>query len=246
MAGSFTPLPLAVDQGGYVHTAGGRVARRRAKDYQQQQPEGRKPKAERPRLTKAQIKEDIQQANQQEGSPGILVFAVLAVTAFIAFYYHILALQGMEQLTGGVSMLDHRLGGFDVAEVEQLSERMDDAAMGQYNFVHITAGRIFPIMMALSVIVVAVWTMRSKLAKWTAVIIGVGYAALEIWAAITRETALLDTTEANVALASSLTIVQWLVLTFLVIGIVVMLILKFIGRNSPGLETSLDPDREIP
>lgn len=222
------------------------MARRRAKDYEKNQPDKRKPKAERPRLTKAQVKEDLQRANQQEGSPGILVFAVLVVTAFIAFYYHILALQGMEQLTGGMSMLDHRLGGFDVADVERLAERMDDDAMGQYNWVHITAGRIFPIMMALSVIAVALWTVRSKLAKWCAVILGVVYAVLDIWGSVTRETALLEPIEANVSLASSLTIAQWMLLTLLVIGIAVMLILKFIGRNSPGLETSLDPDREIP
>ena len=220
--------------------------KRRAKDYETPQPAQRKPKAERPRFTVAQAKEDIHQANQQEGNPGILVFAILAVTAFIAFYYHILALQGMEQLTGGMAMLDHRLGGFDVADVERLAERMDDDAMGQYNWVHITAGRIFPIMMALSVIAVGLWTLRSTLAKWGAVVIAAGYAALEMWAAVTRETALLDITEANVSLASSLTIAQWIILVFLVIWLAVMLILKFIGRNSPGLETSLDPEREIP
>ena len=220
--------------------------KRRAKDYEKHQPAPGKPKAERPRFTVSQAKEDIHHANQQEGNPGILVFAILAVTAFIAFYYHILALQGMEQLTGGMAMLDHRLGGFDVADVERLAERMDDDAMGQYNWVHITAGRIFPIMMALSVIAVGLWTLRSTLAKWGAVIIAVGYAALEMWASVTREAALLDITETNVALASSLTIAQWIIVVFLVIWLAVMLILKFIGRNSPGLETSLDPDREIP
>jgi len=222
------------------------VARRRAKDYQQGKSDKRDQKSQRPRLTAAQIKQDIQQANQQEGNPGILVIAVVVVTAFIAFYYHILALQGMEQLTGGMSMLDHRLAGFDVAEVERLAERMDDEAMQQYNWIHITAGRIFPVMMALSVIVVGFWTLRSKLAQWSAVIVAVGYAALEIWASSTRETALLDPSEANVTLASSLTIAQWLLLALLVVGLAAMLILKFIGRNSPGLETSLDPEREIP
>ncbi len=121
----------------------------------------------------------------------------------MAFYYHILALQGMEQLTGGVSMLDHRLAGFDVTEVDRLAERMDDDALGQYNWIHITAGRIFPIMTALSLIVVGLWTLRSKLAKWSAVIIAIGYAALELWASATRETALLDPTEATVSLACS-------------------------------------------
>src|SRR5699024_3468512 len=203
-------------------------------------------KTPRPRFTMAQAKEDIRRANQQEGNPGILVFAIIAVTAFMAFYYHILALQGMEQLTGGVSMLDHRLAGFDVADVEQLAERMDDDAMGQYHWIHITAGRIFPIMMALSLIAVALWTLRSKLAKWSAVIIAVGYAALEIWASATRETALLDPTESHVALASSLTIIQWLLLVAILIWIAVLLILKFLSRNSAGLETSLDPEREIP
>jgi hypothetical protein len=222
------------------------VARRRAKDYNNNQPDQREHKTPRPRFTMAQAKEDIRRANQQEGNPGILVFAIIAVTAFMAFYYHILALQGMEQLTGGVSMLDHRLAGFDVADVEQLAERMDDDAMGQYNWIHITAGRIFPIMMALSLIAVALWTLRSKLAKWSAVILAVGYAALEIWASATRETALLDPTESHVALASSLTIIQWLLLVAILIWIAVLLILKFISRNSAGLETSLDPEREIP
>lgn len=222
--------------------------KRRAKDYADSVPASKTPdqRAERPRLTMAQAKEDIRQAHQREGNPGILVFAVLAVTLFIAFYYHVLALQGMQQLTGGMPMLDHHLAGFTVTDVERLSERMDDDAMGQYNWVHITAGRIFPIMMGLSLVAVGLWILRSRVAKWGAVVVAVGYAALEIWASATRELALTDITDAHVSLASSLTIAQWLLLTLLVIWIVVLLILKFVGRNSPGLATSLDPDREIP
>src|SRR5699024_2467500 len=112
--------------------------------------------------------------------------------------------------------------------------------------VHITAGRIFPVMMGLSVIVVGLWTLRSKLAKWGAVVVALGYAALEIWASATREAALHNVTEANVSLASTLTVLQWLLLAFLVIWVAAMLILKFIGRNSSGLATSMDPEREIP
>ena len=221
--------------------------KRRAKDYANHEPapKTQQTRADRPRLTMAQAKTDIRQAGQQEGSPGILVFAILAVTVFIGFYYHILALQGMEQLTGGMSMLDHRMSGFQLADVEQLAERMDDDAMGQYNWVHITAGRIFPIMMGLSLIAVALWTLKTTWAKWTAVTVAVGYAGLEIWAAITREQALNEITQANVTLASSLTIAQWLLLILLVIWIVVMLVLKYVSRNSTGLATSLDDEREI-
>lgn len=221
--------------------------KRRAKDYDNHEPRQKpaKTRADRPRLTMAQAKGDIQQAGHQQGSPGILVLAILAVTAFIAFYYHIVALQGMEQLTGGVSMLDHRMSGFNTAEVERLAERMDAAAMGQYNWVHITAGRIFPVMIALSLIAVALWTLRSTWAKWGAVVVAVGYAALEMWAALTREQALNEITQANVTLASSLTIAQWLLLIMVVIWIIVLLVLKFVGKNSAGLATSLDPEREI-
>lgn len=222
--------------------------KRRAKDYENHQAGNNAPtqKADRPRMTVAQTKEDIHRANRQEGSPGMLVIAVLVVTIFIGFYYHILALQGMQQLTGGMAMLDHQISGFNVTDVEQLSERMDEDALGQYNWVHITSGRIFPIMLGLSVIVVGLWTLRSKLAKWGAVVAAVAYAALEIWGSVTRETALHEITEANVSLASTLTVLQWLLFTFLVIWIMAMLILKFIGRNNPGLATSMDPDREIP
>lgn len=222
--------------------------KRRAKDYEVNRVAGAKPgtKADRPRMTMAQAKEDVQRANRQDGNPGILVLAVLAVTLFIGFYYHILALQGMQQLTGSMPMLDHQISGFTVSDVEQLAERMDDDALGQYNWVHITAGRIFPVMMGLSVIAVGLWTLRTRLAKWGAVVAAIAYAALEIWASITREAALHDITQANVSLASTLTVVQWLSMTFLVVWIVAMLILRFIGRNNPGLETSMDPDREIP
>ena len=222
--------------------------KRRAKDYEDNQTIRYTPnqKADRPRLTAARAKEDFQQAGRQEGSPGILVLAVLAVTLFIGFYYHILALQGLQQLTGGMSMLDHRVSGFTLTDVEHLAERMDDDALGQYNWVHITAGRIFPVMMGLSVIAVGLWTLRTQLAKWGAVAAAVVYAALEIWASITREAALHDITEANTSLGSTLTVLQWLVFAFLIIWIVAMLVLKFIGRNSPGLATSMDPEREIP
>src|SRR5690625_7316895 len=91
-------------------------------------------------------------------------------------------------------------------------------------------------MMALSVIVVGFWTLRSKLAQWSAVIVAVGYAALEIWASSTRETALLDPSEANVTLASSLTIAQWLLLALLVVGLAAMLILKRSEERRVGKE----------
>jgi len=222
--------------------------KRRAKDYKDTQlaDPSTTSASEYAGLSVAQAKDDIRQANQQEGNPGVLVLAVLVVTVFIGFYYHIVALQSMQQLTGGMIMLDHRLSGFTVADVEHLTARLDHDALGQYNWVHITAGRIFPVMMGLSVVTVGLWTLRSVLAKWGAVVAAVLYAGLEIWASVARESSLYDVTDASVSLASTLTIIQWLLLTFLVIWIVVMLILKFIGRNSPGLTTSLEPDRYIP
>src|SRR5699024_12276373 len=114
------------------------------------------------------------------------------------------------------------------------ARRMDDDALVHYNWVHITAGRIFPVMMGLSVIAVGLWTLRSVLAQWGAVIAAVLYAGLEIWASVARDNALHNVTDASVSLASTLTIIQWLLLTFLVIWIVAMLILKFIGRNKIG------------
>ena len=221
--------------------------KRRAKDYANHEPAPAQQttRADRKRLTVAQAKADIRQAGHQEGSPGILVLAILAVTVFIGFYYHILALQGMEQLTGGLLMLDHRMSGFDLTAVEQLGERMDDEALRQYNWIHITADRIFPIMMGLRLIAVALWTLKTIWARWSAIIVAIGYAAFELWAATAREQALNDVTQANVTLASSLTIAQWLLFILLVIWIVVILVLKFVGRNSAGLATSLDDEREI-
>src|SRR5699024_2141442 len=95
-------------------TGGSMARKRRAKDYKDTQlaDPSTTSASEYAGLSVAQAKDDIRQANQQEGNPGVLVLAVLVVTVFIGFYYHIVALQSMQQLTGGMIMLDHRLSGF--------------------------------------------------------------------------------------------------------------------------------------
>ena len=109
----------------------------------------------------------------------MLVLAALAVTLFIGFYYHILALQGMQQLTGGTPMLDHHVSGFTITDVEHLAERKDDDALGQYNCVHHRWSDL-PGYARLSVIGRAMDMHQTY--KWGAVVAAVIYAGLEIWA----------------------------------------------------------------
>lgn len=203
--------------------SGGTVAR--SKDNRPNRPE-------RPRMSVTQARDDLQRSGQQQGSPGMLIIALLGTLAFIAFYYHGLVLEQMTQLTGGLSMLDHRITGYSLEDVTALAAVMDDDALGQLNWVHKTAGMIFPITVALAVSVVGAWSLRSVPLRWVTLASGVIFAVVDIWENIAIERALHELTADAVATASLLTQLRWVLLAVLIVWLVIMLIQRLRRRSS--------------
>lgn len=174
-------------------------------------------------------REDLAEAGEREGSPAMPVLALIGTTLFMAGYYHLLVLNQMTQLSNGLTMPDNRFFGYSAADVAALAAVMDEAALGQLNWVHKTAGVIFPIAVALSLIAVAAWRLRPAGAKWAMVGLGLVFVVLDVWENIAIESALHAAGD-GAGLASGLTVTRWILLALIVLITLVLLVFGGKGR----------------
>lgn len=174
-----------------------------------------------PRPSVTQARKDLEVSGQQEGSPGMLVAALLGTTVFMFFYLHLLVLPQMSQLAGGLSMPDQQFS-YDAAYVSGLDAAMDEAAHGQLNWVHKTAGVIFPIAVGLSVSAVAAWCLPRGWGRWASYAAGAVFVVVDIVENILIESALRAGGE-GAALASAFTTARWVLLVAITAWIVLMI-----------------------
>lgn len=174
-----------------------------------------------PRPSVGQARTDLASSGQQEGSPGMLVAALLGTTVFMFFYLHVLVLPQMSQLTGGVSMPD-QMFFYDAAYLAGLDAAMDEAAHGQLNWVHKTAGVIFPIAVGLSVAAVAAWCLPRGWGRWVSYAAGAVFAVVDIVENMLIESALRAGGQ-GAALASAFTTARWVLLVAITVWIIVMI-----------------------
>ena len=175
-------------------------------------------------------REDLAAAGEREGSPAMPVIALIGTTLFMAGYYHLLVLNQMTQLADGLAMPDNRFFGYSAADVAALAAVMDEAALGQLNWVHKTAGVIFPIAVALTLIAVSAWRLRPAGAKWAMVGLGVLFVVVDVWENIAIEAALHAAGD-GVGLASGLTVTRWVLLALITLIVVVLLAFGGKGRT---------------
>ena len=169
-------------------------------------------------------------ASRSDGDPTMLVIALIGTTLFVGAYYHLLVLQQMTQLTGGLAMPDSMLV-YGQDHVRALAGVMDEAARGQLNWVHKTAGVIFPIAVALTLTAVAAWRLRPAAAKWGAFGLGVLFAVVDISENIAIEQAI-AAGGPGAGLASALTLARWVLLALIALAVVVMLVRGGKGRQA--------------
>lgn len=174
-----------------------------------------------PRPSVAQARQDLEASGQKEGSPGMLVAALLGTTLFMFFYLHVLVLPQMAQLSGGLPMPDQQFL-YDSAYLAELDAAMDEPAHGQLNWVHKTAGVIFPIAVGLSVAAVAAWCLPRGWGRWVSYAAGALFAVVDIVENMLIESALRAGGE-GAALASAFTTARWVLLVAITAWIVLMI-----------------------
>lgn len=172
-------------------------------------------------------------AEGTQSNPRMLVYALLVTTIFLFAYLHLFALPQMTQFTGGFSMPDALLTGYDVSDIERLRSVMDEDALGQLNFVHKTAGILFPVSFFLTTWAVVGLMMREGVLRWLLLAAAGLYSAMDI-----AENFLIDeilvsdpVDAAMVNTASALTVSSWLLFAVVGSALILSVITAMVRRS---------------
>ncbi|MET3946941.1 hypothetical protein ABIB49_001640 [Arthrobacter sp. UYCu512] len=173
----------------------------------------------------------------QSNSTLILIAGVVA-SLFLFWYLHLLTLNQLTQLSNGLAMPDSLVGGFDQGFVEQLRAAMDEDARGQLNYVHKTAGTLFPLIFGFTWLLLIGTNVTRRGLRWAMWALPVLFAAVRLWGNSAIDSMMsADTLDAGqVALASSLTVAGWVLLVLsLAAGVAaVFLVRKRVSAPAPA------------
>lgn len=141
----------------------------------------------------------------------LIVIAGVVVSLFLFWYVHLLTLDQLRQLSGGLAMPDSLVGGFDTAYVGELHAAMNDDARGQLNYVHKTAGTLFPLIFGFTWLLLIGTNVARKSLRWALWAVPLLFVAVRLWGNVAIDAALAAGTPdaGQVALASALTVAGW-------------------------------------
>jgi hypothetical protein len=166
-----------------------------------------------------------------QSNSNLIVIAGVVASLFLFWYLHLLTLNQLTQLSGGQAMPDSLVGGFDLGFVEQLRAAMDADARGQLNYVHKTAGMLFPLIFGFTWLLLIGTNVARKSLRWALWSLPLLFAAVRLWGnTVIDEMMSADTLDGGqVALASGLTVAGWALLALSVVAGVAAVIL---GRKA--------------
>lgn len=172
-------------------------------------------------------------AHDEQSSPRILVYALLFIAAFMFSYLHLYAMPQLRHFADGLSMPGARLTGYEAEEIEGLRAVMEDSAAGQLNFLHTTAGNIFPLALLL-----ATWAVMGLLVRgrwrWVLVASAGLFTIVDITKNVLINRILVQEplNPDTVSAASSLTVISWVMLVAIGTALVAVVVWDlFTGRS---------------
>lgn len=160
-------------------------------------------------------------APDENSNPRILVYVATGICLFMGLYLHAYAMPQLTYFAEGQLMPSARPWGYSLEDIEALRGALEDDAAGQLNFLHKTAGIIFPISLIL-----ASWATMGLLVRgtwrWAVVAAAALFAVVDIWENVMIDRILAgdSPTQEAVATASSLTTISWVLL--ILVGAVVL------------------------
>ncbi|WP_334170590.1 hypothetical protein [Sinomonas sp.] len=180
-------------------------------------PSGQRPAGQQGARTPVQ---PMRPAQPGEGNPKLIIIAALGATLFMFWYFHLLTLTQMTQLSNGLAMPDSLVGGFSTGYMEQLRGVLNSDALGQLSYVHKTAGTIFVVVFGLTFLLVFGAWAKSRVVRragFSAVLL---FAVVSIWGQIAIDDALGGHAfDAGLAtLASVLVVLGWVLFAVVVLG----------------------------
>ncbi|MDQ4503154.1 hypothetical protein [Sinomonas sp. ASV322] len=174
-------------------------------------------------------------AQPGEGNPKLIVIAALGATVFMFWYFHLLALAQMTQLSSGLAMPDSMLAGFSPAYVEQLRGVMSGDALGQLSYVHKTAGTIFALAFGLTFALIVGILVRRRAARWAGFALVGAFVVVRVWGYIAIDGALGSQpfNAGQAVLASVLVVVGWALFAVVVLGAAALGVLTWRAKRQP-------------
>ncbi|CAH0323433.1 hypothetical protein [Microbacterium sp. Bi128] len=166
-----------------------------------------------------------------QSNSNLIVIAGVVASLFLFWYLHLLTLNQLTQLSGGQAMPDSLVGGFDLGFVEQLRAAMDADARGQLNYVHKTAGMLFPLIFGFTWLLLIGTNVARKSLRWALWSLPLLFAAVRLWGnTVIDEMMSADTLDGGqVAMASGLTVAGWVLLALSIVAGVAAVLL---GRKA--------------
>lgn len=165
-----------------------------------------------------------------QSNSNVITIAGVVASLFLFWYLHLLTLNQLTQLSGGLPMPDSQIGGFDQGFVEQLRRALNGDARGQLNYLHKTAGTLFPLVFGFTWLLLIGTNVARKALRWALWSLPLLFVVARLWGNVTIDAMVADPTldAGQVALASFLTVAGWvlLVLSLLAGGAAV-----FLGRR---------------
>ena len=161
----------------------------------------------------------------------LIVIAGVVASLFLFWYLHLLTLNQMTQLSGGLAMPDSLIGGFSSDYVQQLHGAMNDDARGQLGYIHKTAGTLFPLIFGFSWLLLVGINVSRKALRWALWAAPLAFAVVRLWANVAVDAALAPAAPdaGQVALASTLTVLGWVLFLLSLAGGVLAV---FLGRRA--------------
>ena len=168
----------------------------------------------------------------QSNSNLILIAGVVA-SLFLFWYLHLLTLNQLTQLAAAWPCRTPWSAASTRASWSSCARAMDEDARGQLNYIHKTAGTLFPLIFGFTWLLLIGTNVARKSLRWALWAVPLLFAAVRLWGNAAIDSMMsADTLDAGqVALASGLTVAGWVLL---VLSLVVGGAAVFLGRKPPA------------
>ncbi len=166
----------------------------------------------------------------------LIVIAGVVASGFMFWYFHLLTLNQMTQLTDGLAMPDSMLFGFDLGYVEKLKGLLNADGLGQLQYVHKTAGTLFPLIFGFSWLLLIGLNTAKRSLRWALCAPPVLFAVVQLVSNVLIDAMLANSAPdaAQVAWASASVIASW---TLLVLSLICAAI-ALLGRNRRRIQSA--------
>ena len=151
---------------------------------------------------------------QAKTNANLVVIAATATALFMFWYYHLLVLNQMTQLSGGLAMPDSLIGGYDMEYLAALRSVLDADALGQLSYVHKTAGTLFPLIFGFAWLLIIGLNTRRRSLRWVLWAFPILFVIADLWENVAIDGVLgsAELAAGDAGLASILTVARWVLL----------------------------------